>query len=54
MANVIAEEIDGGDIKPLASMEYIIPGQTVDSMDYIELMRMNLENLYEEMKRQNE
>lgn len=54
VANVIAEEIDGGDIKPLASMEYIIPGQTVDSMDYIELMRMNLENLYEEMKRQNE
>lgn len=54
IAKVISEEIAGAHISPLASMEFIIPGQTIDEMDYIDLMKMNLTNLYEEMKLQNE
>lgn len=50
VAKVISEEIDDGKISSLASMEYALPGVSIDSMSYIDLMRMNLENLYEELK----
>lgn len=49
IARVIAEELDGGKVSSLASMEYALPGVGIDSMSYIDLMRMNLENLYEEL-----
>ena len=49
VARVIAEELDGGRVSSLASMEYALPGVGIDSMSYIDLMRMNLENLYEEL-----
>ena len=47
-AKTLAEEIDGK-ISPLASMEYITKEQEDEGLDYIGLMRMNLENLYESM-----
>lgn len=49
IARVISEEIEGGKVSALASMEYALPGVSIDSMSYIDLMRMNLDNLYEEL-----
>jgi len=41
----------GGDIKPLASMEFITKEQQDNNQGYIELIEMNLKNLYESMKK---
>lgn len=49
IADIIAEELNDGRIVPLASMEYVIPGMTIDDMSYYEMMEMNFENLYEDM-----
>lgn len=51
VARVISEELENGRISELASMEYALPGVSIDSMSYIDLMRMNLENIYEELSR---
>ena len=48
-AKALAEEL-GGKISPLASMEFMTSEQEKNNMDYIDLMRMNLDNLYESMK----
>ena len=48
-AKALAEEL-GGEISPLASMEFMTSEQEKKKMDYIDLMRMNLDNLYESMK----
>ena len=45
----MAEELHGK-TKPLASMEFVTKEQEEEGMDYIDLMRMNLENLYDSMK----
>ncbi len=47
-AKALAEEI-GGKISPLASMEYLSKEQKDKNQSYIDLMRMNLENLYKSM-----
>ena len=44
----LAEEI-GGKTSPLASMEYLTKEQKDKDQSYIDLMRMNLENLYKSM-----
>ena len=49
-AKTLAEEL-GGDIKPLASMEFITKEQQDNNQGYIELIEMNLKNLYESMKK---
>ncbi|MDO5713310.1 MAG: zinc ABC transporter substrate-binding protein [Tissierellia bacterium] len=49
-AQALAEEI-GGEIVPLASMEYITKEQRDKNLNYVDLMEMNLENLYESMRR---
>lgn len=49
VAKVIAEEVPGGKVASLASMEYVPPGYSVDDISYYELMKMNLENLYKYM-----
>lgn len=49
-ADTLAAEI-GGDAKPLASMEYVAPPKDGEEhKDYVQFMKMNLENLYESMK----
>lgn len=53
VAKVIAEEVPGGKIVPLASMEYVSPGHSPDDLTYYDLMSMNLKNLYEHMLRVN-
>lgn len=45
----IAEEI-GGRLEPLASMEFVTAEQKKKGERYIDLMRMNIENLYHSMK----
>ena len=47
-AQALAEEI-GGKISPLASMEYVNKEQEKGKLNYIDLMEMNLENLYKSM-----
>ena len=47
-AKALAEEI-GAKISPLASMEFLSKEQKDKNQDYIDLMRMNLENLYNSM-----
>ena len=47
-AAALAEEI-GGKTSPLASMEYLTKEQKDKDQSYIDLMRMNLENLYKSM-----
>ena len=47
-AKALAEEIDGK-ISPLASMEFLTKEQKDKDQSYIDLMRMNLENLYKSM-----
>ena len=47
-AKALAEEI-GGKVSPLASMEYLSKEQKEKDQNYIDLMRMNLENLYNSM-----
>ena len=49
-AKALAEEI-GGDIVPLASMEFITNEQKTKNLNYVDLMEMNLKNLYESMRR---
>lgn len=49
IAKVIAEELEDGYVMPLSSMEYPLPGRSIDDMSYYDLMEMNLENLYEVM-----
>lgn len=49
-AKTLSEEL-GGDIKPLASMEFITKEQQDNNQGYIELIEMNLKNLYESMKK---
>lgn len=44
----LAEEI-GGKTSPLASMEYLTKEQKDKEQNYVDLMRMNLENLYKSM-----
>lgn len=51
---VIAEELDGGEIASLASMEYTMAGEALDQVSYYDLMKMNLENLYQNMLREEE
>lgn len=46
-ANTIAAEVDGRTL-PLASMEYV--NRDIATKGYVELMRMNLGNLYESMR----
>ena len=48
-AKALAEELHGKTM-PLASMEFVTKEQEEEGMDYIDLMRMNLENLYNSMK----
>ncbi|MDO5732763.1 MAG: zinc ABC transporter substrate-binding protein [Eubacteriales bacterium] len=48
-ADTLANEL-GGQVKPLASMEYLTPEQRQHGDNYVDLMKMNLENLYEAMK----
>lgn len=47
-AKSLAEEI-GGETSPLASMEFVTKEQKEKDQNYVDLMRMNLENLYESM-----
>lgn len=47
-AKALAEEI-GGKVSPLASMEFLSKEQKDKDQNYIDLMRMNLENLYNSM-----
>ena len=47
----LAEEI-GGETSPLASMEYVSKEQKDKNQNYIDLMRMNLENLYKSMTKE--
>lgn len=47
-ALALAEEI-GGKVSPLASMEYRTKEMKEKKMNYVDLMTMNLENLYESM-----
>ncbi|KXO16247.1 zinc ABC transporter substrate-binding protein [Peptoniphilus sp. GNH] len=47
-AQALAEEI-GGQISPLASMEYVTAEQKKNKMGYIELMEMNIKNLYDSL-----
>lgn len=49
-AKTLSEEL-GGDIKPLASMEFVTKEQQDNNQGYIELIEMNLKNLYESMKK---
>lgn len=48
-AQTVADEI-GGQCMPLSSMEYYNVGEKEDKNLYYELMRMNLENLYNSME----
>lgn len=48
-ADTVAEEI-GGKSKPLASMEYKANFEEAGLNSYAEIMKMNLDNLYESMK----
>lgn len=54
VAEVISEELEGGEIRPLASMEYPLTGFGKDDLTYYELMEMNLKGLYESLERVNE
>lgn len=47
-AKSLAEEINGH-VEPLASMEFVTKEQVDEDKDYIDLMIMNLENLYKSM-----
>lgn len=47
-AKSLAEEI-GGVTSPLASMEFVTKEQKEKDQNYVDLMRMNLENLYKSM-----
>lgn len=47
-AKSLAEEI-GGETSPLASMEFVTKEQKEKDQNYVDLMRMNLENLYKSM-----
>lgn len=47
-AKSLAEEI-GGKTSPLASMEFVTKEQKEEEQNYVDLMRMNLENLYKSM-----
>ena len=49
IAKSISEELDNGQISPLASMEYPLPGISADETSYYELMELNLENLYQSL-----
>lgn len=49
-AKTLAEEL-GGNIKPLASMEFVTKEQQDNNQGYMELIEMNLKNLYESMKK---
>ncbi len=49
-AKTLAEEL-GGQIKPLASMEFVTKEQSDKHQGYMELIEMNLKNLYESMKK---
>ena len=49
-AKTLSEEL-GGDIKPLASMEFVTKEQQDNNQGYIELIEMNLKNLYESMRK---
>lgn len=46
VAQSISEELVDGNIAPLASMEYPIPGRSAEENSYYEMMRLNLESLY--------
>lgn len=50
-AETLAEEI-GGEVSPLASMEFVTKEQEDKKMDYIDLMKMNLENIYQSMTKE--
>lgn len=50
IADILAEEIPGAKVKPLASMEYLLPGASIDDYSYLDLLKMNLDNLYDSMK----
>lgn len=52
-ADVLAEEI-GGKAVPLASLEYLTPALRKEHASYIDLMRMNLENIYESLRYTND
>lgn len=49
-AKTLSEEL-GGDIKPLASMEFVTKEKQDNNQGYIELIEMNLKNLYESMRK---
>lgn len=51
VAEIIAEELANARTSPLASMEYVLPGKSIDDTSYYDLIKMNLENLYEELSR---
>ncbi|NVF12163.1 zinc ABC transporter substrate-binding protein [Anaerococcus sp. AGMB00486] len=51
-AKSLAEEI-GAETSPLASMEYVTKEQEENNLNYIDLMKMNLENLYKSMYKEN-
>ncbi|MDO5707506.1 MAG: zinc ABC transporter substrate-binding protein [Andreesenia angusta] len=48
-AESIAKEING-ELKPLSTMEFVAEEQKKKDQHYIDLMRMNLENIYESIK----
>lgn len=48
-AEAIAKEINGT-IKPLSTMEFVSEEQKEKKQGYLELMKMNLENIYESLK----
>lgn len=48
-AESIANEIKGK-IEPLSTMEFVAEEQKKNNLDYIELMKMNLENIYQSLK----
>lgn len=52
-ADTLALELRG-EVLPLASLEYITPEQRRENTGYVDLMRMNLENLYTALARANQ
>ncbi|MDO5037602.1 MAG: zinc ABC transporter substrate-binding protein [Tissierellia bacterium] len=52
LARTLAGELDQGQVVPITTMEHLLPGQKLEDWDYLDLMALNLENLYQGMARE--